>query len=157
MRIVYCTESLPPLVDGVTRTLSELVGTLGETGHEFTFLSAVRPEPDLPWRDRVHTVPSVPFPLYPYYRVCLPSARTLDPVLDRFGPDIVHVVTPSLLGLYAAPPGVAHAVQTEQARRDHADDVRAEPVEHRIQGTRPWQGHPVIGIPPGRPGVDGVH
>jgi len=100
MRIAYCTESLPPLVDGVTRTLSELVGTLGETGHEFTFLSAVRPEPDLPWRGRVHTVPSVPFPLYPYYRVCLPTARTLDPVLDRFGPDIVHVVTPSLLGLY---------------------------------------------------------
>jgi len=50
-------------------------------------------------RPRAHRA-SVPFPLYPYYRVCLPSARTLDPVLDRFGPDIVHVVTPSLLGLY---------------------------------------------------------
>ena len=100
MRIAYCTESLPPLVDGVTRTLSELVTTLRETGHEFTFLSAVQPDPGLLWRDRVHTVPSVPFPLYPYYRVCLPAARTLDPLLDRFGPDIVHVVTPSLLGLY---------------------------------------------------------
>ena len=100
MRIAYCTESLPPLVDGVTRTLSELVATLRETGHEFTFLSAVKPDPGLLWRDRVHTVPSVPFPLYPYYRVCLPAARTLDPVLDRFGPNIVHVVTPSLLGLY---------------------------------------------------------
>src|SRR5207249_9229504 len=76
MRIAYCTESLPPLVDGVTRTLSELVATLRETGHEFTFLSAVKPDPGLLWRDRVHTVPSVPFPLYPYYRVCLPAART---------------------------------------------------------------------------------
>src|SRR6059036_2194820 len=65
MRIAYCTESLPPLVDGVTRTLSELVATLRETGHEFTFLSAVKPDPGLLWRDRVHTVPSVPFPLYP--------------------------------------------------------------------------------------------
>src|SRR5437773_9144628 len=63
MRIAYCTESLPPLVDGVTRTLSELVATLRETGHEFTFLSAVKPDPGLLWRDRVHTVPSVPFPL----------------------------------------------------------------------------------------------
>src|SRR5438034_10801743 len=77
MRIAYCTESLPPLVDGVTRTLSELVATLRETGHEFTFLSAVKPDPGLLWRDRVHTVPSVPFPLYPYYRVCLPAARKI--------------------------------------------------------------------------------
>ncbi|HEX9486010.1 MAG TPA: glycosyltransferase family 1 protein [Gemmatimonadales bacterium] len=100
MRIAYCSESLPPLVDGVTRTLSELVTTLRETRHEFTFLSAVTPDASLPWRDRVHTVPSLPFPLYPYYRICVPTARTLDPVLDRFGPDIVHVVTPSLLGLY---------------------------------------------------------
>ena len=46
----------------------------------------------------------------------------------------------------AAPPGVAHAVQTEQARCDHVDDVRAEPVEQRIQGARRRQAHPVIGI-----------
>jgi len=100
MRIAYCSESLPPLVDGVTRTLSELATTLRETAHPFLFLSAVQPHPDLVWRDRVHVVPSIPLPLYPYYRVCLPSAGTLDPVLDRFAPDIVHVVTPSLLGLY---------------------------------------------------------
>ena len=100
MRIAYCSESLPPLVDGVTRTLSELATTLRETAHPFLFLSAMQPHPDLVWRDRVHVVPSIPMPLYPYYRFCLPTAGTLDPVLDRFAPDIVHVVTPSLLGLY---------------------------------------------------------
>ena len=100
MRIAYCSETLPPLVDGVSRTLSELVATLRQTTHEFMFLSATTPDRGLPWRDRVHTVPSIPFPLYPYYRICLPVARALDPVLDRFAPDIVHVVTPSLLGLY---------------------------------------------------------
>jgi phosphatidylinositol alpha 1,6-mannosyltransferase len=101
MRIAYSSESLPPLVDGVTRTLSEVVATLRETGHDFMFLSAVKPEAGSPWRAHVHTVPSLPFPLYPCYRVCLPVARTLDRVLDRFAPDIVHVVTPSLLGLYS--------------------------------------------------------
>src|SRR5438876_777798 len=100
MRIAYCTESLPPLVDGVTRTLTELVTTLRETGHEFVFLSSVKPDASLAWRDRVHTVPSLPLLVYPYYRLGLPVARTLDPVLDRFAPDVMHVVTPSLLGWY---------------------------------------------------------
>ena len=100
MRIAYCSDSLPPVTDGVTRTLSALVATLQEGGVEFQFVSAVRPDPELNWRDRVHTVPSVPFPLYPYYRVGLPIARTVDRVLDAFAPDVVHVVTPSLLGLY---------------------------------------------------------
>jgi len=71
MRIAYCTESLPPLVDGVTRTLTELVATLRETGHEFVFLSSVKPDAGLAWRDRVHTVPSLPLLVYPYYRLGL--------------------------------------------------------------------------------------
>ena len=100
MRIAYSSESLPPLIDGVTRTLSEVVATLREGGHDFLFLSAVTPAPGSPWHGHVHTVPSIPFPLYPCYRFCLPVARPLDRVLDRFAPDIVHVVTPSLLGQY---------------------------------------------------------
>ena len=100
MRIAYCSDSLPPVADGVTRTLGALVATLQDAGVEFQFVSAVRPHAELAWRDRVHTVPSVPFPLYPYYRMGLPVARSVDRVLDRFAPDVVHVVTPSLLGLY---------------------------------------------------------
>lgn len=100
MRIVYCSDSVPPVADGVTRTLGALATTLQDAGVEFQFVSAVRPHAGLAWRDRVHTVPSVPFPLYPYYRMGLPVARSVDRVLDRFAPDLVHVVTPSLLGLY---------------------------------------------------------
>jgi glycosyltransferase involved in cell wall biosynthesis len=100
MRIAFCTDILPPVADGVTRTIRELVPTLLETGIEFLFISAVQPDPTCSWRDRVHTVSSVPFPLYPQYRLALPIRFKLDPVLDRFAPDVVHVVTPSLLGLY---------------------------------------------------------
>ena len=101
MRIAYSSESLPPLIDGVTRTLTEVVATLREAGHDFLFLSGVTPAVGSSWYGHVHTVPSIPFPLYPCYRLCLPVARTLDRVLDRFAPDLVHVVTPSLLGLYS--------------------------------------------------------
>src|SRR5260370_5274938 len=100
MRIAFCSDSVPPVWDGVTRTVSELVATLTEARVEFQFLSAVHPDPRLAWGDRVHVVPSVPFPLYPYYRMGLPVRRRLDRVLDRFAPDLVHVVTPSFLGLY---------------------------------------------------------
>jgi phosphatidylinositol alpha 1,6-mannosyltransferase len=100
MRIAFCSDALPPIVDGVTRTLSELAVTLLGLGVDFLFVSAVNPAADLPWRERVHTVTSVPVPLYPDYRLGLPRAETLDPVLDRFAPDLVHVVTPSLLGHY---------------------------------------------------------
>ncbi len=100
MRIAYCSDALPPVADGVTRTLGELVATLRESGVEFLFVSAVKPDAALEWRDRVHTIVGVPFPLYPYYKVGLPIAETLDAVLDRFAPDVVHIVTPSLLGLY---------------------------------------------------------
>jgi phosphatidylinositol alpha 1,6-mannosyltransferase len=100
LRIAFCTDSLPPVVDGVTGTLQALVPTLLESGVEFLFVSAVKPDRAWPWHDRVHQVRNVRFPLYRSYRLALPVARTLDPVLDRFAPDVLHVVTPSLLGLF---------------------------------------------------------
>jgi phosphatidylinositol alpha 1,6-mannosyltransferase len=100
MRIAFCSDALPPIIDGVTRTLSELAATLLDASVDFLFVSAVKPDATPPWRDRVHTVAGVPIPLYPDYRLGLPRTETLDPVLDRFAPDVVHVVTPSLLGLY---------------------------------------------------------
>jgi glycosyltransferase involved in cell wall biosynthesis len=100
MRIAFCTDILPPVVDGVTRTLRELVPTLLDSGVDLLFVSAVEADGSYPWRDRVHTIGSVPFPSYRSYRVGLPVPFSLDPVLDRFAPDVVHVVTPSLLGLY---------------------------------------------------------
>ncbi len=53
-----------------------------------------------PWRGRVIRVPSVPFPLYKYYRVGLPNPFKLDPILDRFQPDLIQVAAPTPLCLY---------------------------------------------------------
>ncbi len=105
MRIAFFTDSLPPLTDGVTRTLSELATTLEDAGIEFRFVSAVRPDASVPWRRHVRVVPSVPLPLYRSYRVGVPVAPRLVSELDVFAPDIVHVVTPSPLGLW----GVSYA------------------------------------------------
>src|SRR5260370_8492154 len=98
MRIAFCSVWVPDVGDGVTRTISELIATLTDAHVEFQFLSAVHPDPRLAWRDRVHVVPSVPFPLYPYYRMGLPLRRRLDRGPDRFAPHLAPFPTPTFLG-----------------------------------------------------------
>jgi glycosyltransferase involved in cell wall biosynthesis len=105
MRVAYFTETLPPLTDGVTRTLGRLADTLEAEDVDFHFFSAMVPDESVRWRHRVHRVPSVPFLPYNYYRISLPILNTLDPPLDSFRPDLIHTVNPTPLGLY----GIAYA------------------------------------------------
>jgi glycosyltransferase involved in cell wall biosynthesis len=100
LRIAIFTESLPPLTDGVARTYTRLAETLNEDGHEFLFICPMTPAEAEPWRGRVIQVYSVPFPLYKYYRVGLPNPFKLDPILDRFQPDLIQVAAPTPLCLY---------------------------------------------------------
>jgi phosphatidylinositol alpha 1,6-mannosyltransferase len=100
MRIAYFTEVLPPFVDGVTHTLTHLKSSLVEDGHEFIFLSPVVPGVD-GWRGRVVEIISVPFPLYTKYRVGLPVFHDIRSTLDKFKPDIVHIVSPFFMGMAA--------------------------------------------------------
>lgn len=100
MRIVYFTESLPPIIDGVTHTLCELVKTLEDRKIEYRFYSPFKPGNQVNWSDRVSQVKSLPFPLYRYYRMGLPYLQGLEEELNAFQPDLVHVVNPTLLGIY---------------------------------------------------------
>lgn len=100
MRIAYFTESLPPLVDGVSHTLSYLRESLEDENIEYQFYSPFSP-PGEPWNGKVSHILSVPFPLYTRYRVSLPAFHDLRTMLRRFEPDLVHICSPFLLGLFA--------------------------------------------------------
>jgi phosphatidylinositol alpha 1,6-mannosyltransferase len=100
MKIAYFTEVLPPFIDGVTHTLSHLKTSLTEEGHDYIFLSPVVPQYD-GWRGKVVEVISVPFPLYPKYRMGLPAFHDIQTTLDKFQPDIVHIVSPFFMGMAA--------------------------------------------------------
>lgn len=100
MRVAYFTDSLPPVADGVTRTLSRLVQTLQDEDIEFRLFAAQRPDPCSPWRDRVHRINAIPVPVYPSYRIGLPFTGGIENALRDFKPDLVHVVSPTPLGLY---------------------------------------------------------
>ncbi|HEX6924060.1 MAG TPA: glycosyltransferase family 1 protein [Longimicrobiaceae bacterium] len=101
MRVVYFTESLYPLVDGVSRTLARLFDTLLLDRIDFRVISPFRPPAQVPWQDRVFVVPYLRFPPYPDYRVSRPGGRALESALEEFDPEIVHVVSPTPMAIWA--------------------------------------------------------
>ncbi|RMH73554.1 MAG: glycosyltransferase family 1 protein [Gemmatimonadetes bacterium] len=100
MKIAYFTESLPPKTDGVAKSLTKLAETLLQREIDFRFYCPAKPDETVAWHHRVRKVVSVPFPLYSYYDIALPMFDRLEPELDEFAPEIVHVASPTLLGIF---------------------------------------------------------
>jgi phosphatidylinositol alpha 1,6-mannosyltransferase len=101
MKIVFFTESLLPLVDGVSHTLGHLFTALEAEGIDFRVYSPFVPPADIPWRHRTRRVRSFTFPLYRDYRVSIPGGRRIAAELDAWQPDIVHVVSPTPMAIWA--------------------------------------------------------
>jgi len=100
MKVAYFTESLPPLVDGVSHTLGYLKKSLEKYNIDHLFFSPFAPG-GAAWQGKAVQVLSVPFPLYPKYKVSLPAFHNLTYTLDKFEPDIVHICSPFYLGKFA--------------------------------------------------------
>jgi glycosyltransferase involved in cell wall biosynthesis len=102
MKIAYVTESLLPHVDGVSRTLAQLFGFLErQPGVDFHVLSPFVPPREISWADRVEKLPYVRFPLHPDYRVSVPFGHKVSARLDAYGPDLIHVVSPTPVAVRA--------------------------------------------------------
>ena len=83
--------------DGAVKSISHLVSSFRKKGHQVMVWS-----PDVSLQDNhdgltVHTVPAVPIPLYPDYKLGFFSPETKRQ-LDAFAPDIVHISTPDFVG-----------------------------------------------------------
>ena len=83
--------------DGAVKSITQLVSSFRANGHQVTVWS-----PDVSSQDNhngltVHTMPAVPVPLYPDYKLGFfrPETRRQ---LDAFAPDIVHISTPDIVG-----------------------------------------------------------
>ncbi len=102
MKVLFFSDTLPPITDGVSHTLSRLVQTLQSSDVEFRFVSAWKPDDSVKWSQHVRRVPSIAFGLYNYYRMGMPYLQRLGKELDSFSPDLVHVVSPTPLGVWGA-------------------------------------------------------
>jgi phosphatidylinositol alpha 1,6-mannosyltransferase len=110
LRVAFFTESLLPLVDGVSMTLDRLFHALQAAGVEFRAYSPFVPGDDVEWAHRVRPVRSFAFPLYRDYRVSVPGGRALSRELDDYAPDIVHVVSPTPNAVWAQSWARSHGV-----------------------------------------------
>jgi phosphatidylinositol alpha 1,6-mannosyltransferase len=100
VRVAIVTESFLPSLNGVTTSVCRVAECLRARGHQAVIL-APRPAPTTYAGFAVHGYTSVPVRQFP---VGLPNAE-VEAVLAGFGPDVVHVASPFVLGagaLFAA-------------------------------------------------------
>ena len=97
MKIAFFTETFLPKVDGIVTRLTKTIQHLVAAGDEVLIFC---PEgcPSSYMGAQVVGVPAMPLPLYPELKLALPRPAVAE-ALDRFGPDLVHVVNPAVLGL----------------------------------------------------------
>jgi glycosyltransferase involved in cell wall biosynthesis len=121
MRIAFVTETWLPSADGIITRLLATIDELRERGHEILVVAPHTPAPD---RDgiTVRTVPTVRFGwVYGGQRWGLPLPRVAR-YLAEFGPDVVHVLNPVLIG--AAGAVGARALGVPLIASHHTDLVR---------------------------------
>ncbi len=97
MKIVFFTETFLPKVDGIVTRLTKTVQHLVAAGDE-VLIFCPEGAPEHFMGAKVVGVPAMPLPLYPELKLALPRPAVSE-ALDRFAPDLVHVVNPAVLGL----------------------------------------------------------
>jgi glycosyltransferase involved in cell wall biosynthesis len=97
MRIALFTETFLPKIDGIVTRLRHTVEHLQRNGDKVLVFC-----PDGGLKEyqgaKIHGLSAFPLPMYPELKVALPRP-TIRKVLDRFQPDLIHVVNPAILGL----------------------------------------------------------
>jgi glycosyltransferase involved in cell wall biosynthesis len=97
VKIAFFTETFLPKVDGIVTRLTKTVQHLTAAGDE-VLIFCPEGAPDTYMGARVVGVPALPLPLYPELKLALPRPAVSE-ALERFAPDLVHVVNPAVLGL----------------------------------------------------------
>jgi glycosyltransferase involved in cell wall biosynthesis len=98
MRVTLVTETYYPQLNGVSRTLNQLVRHLDEAGDEVQLVHpdyGVPPAPGV----RHHPVRSMALPFYKELRLPLPPFGGAPRAIDAFRPDLIHIATEATLGL----------------------------------------------------------
>lgn len=97
MKIAIITETFLPSTDGVVTRLKACIRYFLKEGHEVRVIA-----PDLGVYEfegvKVDGVPARTLPFYRSKKFALPNRKVKD-LLRQYGPDIVHVVNPAILGL----------------------------------------------------------
>ena len=100
LRVVIVTESFLPQINGVTNSVLRVLEHLRSQGHEAMVIAPVSAGGVNEYAGyRVKRVPS--FEMKGMLPVGFPQ-KTLEPLIDGFSPDVIHLASPFFLGNYAA-------------------------------------------------------
>jgi glycosyltransferase involved in cell wall biosynthesis len=98
VKVAFFAEILISDFDGAARTMFQLFNRIDRDQFELLFICASGP-------DQVNgfecfQIPSLPIPFNSHYVIGMPAVAATDirQKLDAFGPDLVHIATPSFLG-----------------------------------------------------------
>ena len=97
MRVLIVTDTYPPDINGVARTLHTLGVGLVRRGHVVEVVTTVEAEEGL----QRHVMHSMPLPGYPGLRFGFASTRQMLEIFDSFRPDVLYVATETLMGISA--------------------------------------------------------
>jgi glycosyltransferase involved in cell wall biosynthesis len=97
MRLTLVTETFPPEINGVARTLGRWVETFRLRGHEVQVIRPRQPQE----RGKQDLVCALPLSFYREVRLGLATPGRVRRLLGEFQPDVIHVATEGPLGLAA--------------------------------------------------------
>lgn len=108
MRVLYCTDTYPPQVNGVSVVTGLSVDGLHQRGWDCAVIAPRYPDAAPILADPAPrplgaaatrtTIASLPMPIYPDIRMAAPAYLTVARAIDRFKPDLVHCQTEFVIG-----------------------------------------------------------
>lgn len=101
LRVAVVTETYPPEVNGVARTIACVVEGLRERNHEVQLIRPSQSKGEQAGSDvRFHEVlmRGLPIPRYPHLRMGMASKKSLVSLWSQRRPDVVHIATEGPMG-----------------------------------------------------------
>jgi phosphatidylinositol alpha 1,6-mannosyltransferase len=106
MRVVYCTDTYPPQINGVSIVTALSVAGLSRRGWSCAVVAPRYPGSQAPWADgsgpdravEIASLPSVSIPGYRELRLALHGSGTVRGLIRRFQPHLVHCETEFTVG-----------------------------------------------------------
>ncbi len=119
LRVAIFTGNYNHIQDGVSLTLNRLVAFLEDNNIPVIVFGPTVDEPEINHEGEFVSVPSVPMPGRPEYRITVGFPESAQNRLREFDPTLIHLATPDVLGFRAMRWAQANDIQIVSSYHTH--------------------------------------